>query len=850
MHQILKRLELIKTSISIEDHEIIELQISKLSTMAIDEDVRNILEKLSYSDFGSVIVDIESYLARYSGVVVYEDKEIQGLKLELKVLENQLQELSEQKSEYLNELNEFNTQYTLRLGELIQSILKLKKEIQYRFYKAKEDAFQSIMDEYEEAKEEYQELKTQKEELEKELSEIDEFDDRYDELYEELQELRVELETKEQEVNQKRKNAKEAKEELENDEDAQEYEEFEQDYQEFSYEYENTKKQDRFELNKEEKAELKKLFRKASKLCHPDIVADELREQATAIMQQLNDAYSKKDLKKVREILYNLENGITFDIASDTINDKERLKEKIKDVRERMDALKEEIEEIKSNESFTIIQEVDDLDSYFNQLKSELQEEYERLQNNTEETRQRTPASMGDVEPQADSKEHVVNLTTHQKNIFDHVIDDLKEIVTAGTIWGNMISLTGSAGVGKTYMTAEIIKHLQALKLSITLTTPTHKALSVSIKMAQDLKIRSIKVQTIQAFLNVKLQTNYETGKRGFQVEQKGRDKSFTDVLIVDESSMINEDLFMHIDQAVKEGRVKSVLFVGDHYQLPPVDGQSIVVQKLVKQYELEEIIRQAEDSYIIKIASVVRDLIKKKDFSTPIETLFKTHMDQSNVHFEQNEFMSLFFSNEVAHWSEKEQVFVAYTNQTVDYYNKIARNRFWNEKGVVKVPQFLAGDWLTLQDANVSGDSIIHANNETILLKTADKAYDEELGIWYWDCLDNDFKEIKIVDENSMAKYNEQLNMIMKVAKSKKGDERKDAWKRYYGIVDQYCKVKHIYASTVHKTQGSTYPTVFVDLRGIIKLYNDGAVTSKELAYRLTYVAITRASSDVHVLF
>lgn len=368
--------------------------------------------------------------------------------------------------------------------------------------------------------------------------------------------------------------------------------------------------------------------------------------------------------------------------------------------------------------------------------------------------------------------------------------------------------------------------------------------------MAYNLKIKSIKMQTIQSFLNVKLQTNYETGKRGFHVEQKGRDKSFSDVLIVDESSMINEDLFMHIDQAVKEGRVKSVLFVGDHYQLPPVDGQSIVVQKLVKQYELEEIIRQAKDSYIITIASVIRDLIKKKDFSIPIETLFKTHMDQSNIHFDQNEFMSLFFSNEVAHWSEKEQIFIAYTNQTVNAYNKIARNRYWNEKGVVKVPQFLPGDWLTLQDANVQGESIIHANNEMILLKTAEKSYDEELGIWYWDCLDDDFKEIKIVDENSMPKYNEQLNKIMKVAKTKKGDERKSAWKNYYSIVDQYCKVAYTYASTIHKTQGSSYPVVFADLRGIVKLYNDGDIAKKELAYRLTYVAITRASHDVHVLF
>ena len=384
MHQILKRLELIKTSIALEDQEIIELQISKLSTMSVDDNVRNILEKLSNNDFGSVLADIDDYLNRYSGVVVYEDKEIQGLKLELKVLENQLQSLSEQKNEYLNDVNEFTIQYTLRLGDLIRSVLKCKKDIQYRFFKAKEDAFQNIMDEYEEAKEGYQDLKAQKEELEKELSEIDEFDDQYDELYEKLQELKEELETKEKEVNQKRKNAKEAKEEFEEDEVTKEYEESQEDYEEFSHEYENVKQQDRFELNDEEKEELKKLFRKACKLCHPDIVADELKEQATAMMQELNDAYSKKDLKKIKEILYSLENGIAFDVASDTINDKEHLKEKIKDVRDRINHFNEEVEEIKASETYRIIHEIDDLDGYFDQLKSELQEELERLHRESE----------------------------------------------------------------------------------------------------------------------------------------------------------------------------------------------------------------------------------------------------------------------------------------------------------------------------------------------------------------------------------------------------------------------------------------------------------------------------------
>ena len=89
MHQILKRLELIKTSIAIEDVEIIELQIGKLS--GLDGEVANILQMLKNQDYGLAVVAIESYLAQYSGMVVYEDKEINGLKLQLKVLEQKLE---------------------------------------------------------------------------------------------------------------------------------------------------------------------------------------------------------------------------------------------------------------------------------------------------------------------------------------------------------------------------------------------------------------------------------------------------------------------------------------------------------------------------------------------------------------------------------------------------------------------------------------------------------------------------------------------------------------------------------------------------------------------------------------
>lgn len=306
MQQILRRLELIKTSITIGDEEIIKLQIAKLFSMPIDEHLKNIVEKLSNSNYGDAIVDIESYMSRYNGLIVYEDKELGGLKLELKVLEAKLQELSEEKNEYLNDLNEFNLQYNLHLGEIIRKILELKKDMLFN--------------------------------------------------------------QKNDETN------------IHNDEIHKEYEEAREEFEAFDSEYEDIINIERFELDEDEIRELKKAYRKASKLCHPDIVPDELKSQALKLMQELNEAYNKRDLKKVKEILKMLENGSGFEVGSNSINDKQLLRSKIEDIRSKIDEVVNELDEIKEDETFLIIQEVDDLEDYFDTLKIEFQKEYELLQ--------------------------------------------------------------------------------------------------------------------------------------------------------------------------------------------------------------------------------------------------------------------------------------------------------------------------------------------------------------------------------------------------------------------------------------------------------------------------------------
>ena len=58
----------------------------------------------------------------------------------------------------------------------------------------------------------------------------------------------------------------------------------------------------------------------------------------------------------------------------------------------------------------------------------------------------------------------------------------------------------------------------------------------------------------------------------------------------------------------------------------------------------------------------------------------------------------------------------------------------------------------------------------------------------------------------------------------------------------DTFCDLRPIHSSTVHKAQGSTYQTVYVDLTDI------GRNTRKDVLLRLLYVALTRSRGDVVV--
>ncbi len=395
---LINRVKLLLQSLQNGDFEISQMLVSKISPLDnVDKELDNILEDIMYEKYQIAIEKLSNYCEirdeilnkledNHNDLVIFNDQELSSLKLELKSLESKLQNLIEQKTEYLSDVEEFNNEYNLHLGELIKAILSLKKEILYKQTIKQvrlKEKYKENLQTFKETKETIEELKTTIAELEEALENIDEDDEDYEELTKAHKELQEEIEVLEKELENQEEELEKTKEFIEDETIEEEYEEAKANFDEYENEYKQTKEnqKDVMQLSDDEKAELKKLFKKAARLCHPDIVPDEeLKAQATELMQQLNDAYSKQDLERIKEILSSLENGTVFETTSDKLEDKIKLQEKIKEYKQNIKDIEDEIARIMEDDTYQTISGLDDWDGYFEELKSDLEAQKEELE--------------------------------------------------------------------------------------------------------------------------------------------------------------------------------------------------------------------------------------------------------------------------------------------------------------------------------------------------------------------------------------------------------------------------------------------------------------------------------------
>jgi exodeoxyribonuclease V alpha subunit len=403
---------------------------------------------------------------------------------------------------------------------------------------------------------------------------------------------------------------------------------------------------------------------------------------------------------------------------------------------------------------------------------------------------------IGDQKIEAIEKEEGVTLAETQKTA-------IIEALSSG-----VLVINGGPGTGKTTAIRTIIKILEEEELKIELAAPTGRAAK---RMAE---ATGREAKTIHRLLGMSFAD--EDHRR--QYFDKDEDNEIdADVIIIDETSMVDIVLMHHLLKAVPPGA--RLILVGDADQLPSVGPgnvlKDIIKSGAIKVNQLTEIFRQAQESAIIINAHRINrgeyPLLneKNKDFflmRRPLaDDVIKTIV--ALVSERLPKYMSCDSFRDIQVLTPMRKGALGVANLNIVLQNALnPANRSKNEK-----------EYRSLIFRE--GDKVMQIrNNYNIAWRGFDKAgrqTDEGVGVYNGD--EGIIMKIDDIDETVMVAF----------------DDGKVVWYDY----SQLEELELSYAVTIHKSQGSEYKAV------IIPVHSGPPML---LSRNLLYTAVTRAKNLV----
>lgn len=381
--------------------------------------------------------------------------------------------------------------------------------------------------------------------------------------------------------------------------------------------------------------------------------------------------------------------------------------------------------------------------------------------------------------------------------------------------------IEGFSGTGKTYLVTTLIDELNAINKSIQLLgtnsiTYYAELTATTNKAVENLNDKTaISARTIYSLIGARMHRDYKTGVSKLIIpSNKVADVIENTVVFIDEASFADDAL---IEAVIARccPRTTKVVWIGDPAQLAPVGyDYAPVFDQGWPTSRLEEVRRQANGNAIITLGELCRKAVETLE---PFQFIpdGKDIVRVSKPDFEQmvkDEFTR-------PAWGHYDSKLLAWRNVTVDRYNGFINSL------VKGVPTLEIGDYALVNN---------FVNNGAYPLKTdqtvriTDKVPATELGIQgHWFTINGSTEYF--MPESLEAK------MALR-AKLFKDGEFVDA-----STVDsQWIDLRPAYASTINKSQGSTYNKAFIDLDDLKRCFN------KNTLYRLLYVGMTRPSHQL----
>ena len=427
-------------------------------------------------------------------------------------------------------------------------------------------------------------------------------------------------------------------------------------------------------------------------------------------------------------------------------------------------------------------------------------------------------------------------------------------------------TLAGYAGTGKSTMIKKILDHYHR---GVVVSAPTHKAKKVVMN------ITGKDGQTLHALLGLRPDVNLDEFNPNSPIFNPIAIPKITDynLVIIDEASMINQELYNLVLEKTKGSRTK-VLFVGDPAQIPPVGEKESVVfnVKTNEFHQLTKIERQNDTNPLAFVYDALRNNLHRFDGGF----LRKSNMNDlgEGIIFTINKrafrkaILDKFQSPEFREDTDFAKV-IAWKNKTVMAANKVIRTALFGEKtDIIEVGDILMG-YRSVTDSKQRYNIIENSADYRVVEKS--ELEENNNGITGYtvklreNLAHNKYNEQEVFIINSNDYSNLHLYGQMHDFFRDRGKENKKLWVNYYDFrrnnllmvtIDKFSSglyrntneiinkdLDYGLAITCHKAQGSTYTHVFVMENDI----NDNWLLKER--NQLKYTALTRPSMTATVL-
>ncbi|MFD2890707.1 ATP-dependent RecD-like DNA helicase [Flavobacterium chuncheonense] len=447
---------------------------------------------------------------------------------------------------------------------------------------------------------------------------------------------------------------------------------------------------------------------------------------------------------------------------------------------------------------------------------------------------------------------------TLKQDIFFQKIADF----VVSTRHDELFVLKGYAGTGKTTIISTLVHYLKNAERKFILLAPTGRAAKVISNYSEK------PAHTIHKRIYFPKKNN--SGGVAFTLQPN---KFKNTIFIVDESSMIadnavdsqnyqNGSLLDDLMTYVDAGQNCKMILIGDTAQLPPVnmdispaldiDRLSLHYNKEVFHIELDEVMRQEENSGILYNATALREILKSHFMDTFQFQLkgFKDIVRLQDGYEIQDAIFDSFQQNGV-----EETAFIVRSNKRANQYNEQIRTRILSRESEISTGDLMMvvkNNYFWLKDSTeadfiANGDII-----EILRIKNTIALYGFRFANVTVRMIDYPnqapFETVLLLDtissESPSLTYEESNRLYQEVLLDY-ADERqqyKKTQKVKENVYFNALQVKFSYAITCHKSQGGQWNTVFIE-----QPYLPDGISRDYI--RWLYTAVTRAKEKLYLI-